>query len=88
MNAGSALHRLAELLGIATEFWDWKHRHTQVPDETTGFTDRILNAAWGGAQLNLREAADLLAAERLESDQVLAEEGAAHGVLPRTRSTA
>lgn len=34
MNAGSALHRLAELLGIATEFWDWKHRHTQVPDET------------------------------------------------------
>lgn len=30
-------------------------RRAQVPDETTGFTDRILNAAWGGAQLNLRE---------------------------------
>jgi len=30
-------------------------RRAQVPAETTGFLDRLLNAAWGGAQLNLRE---------------------------------
>ncbi|MGA0606471.1 hypothetical protein ACO2Q0_10765 [Phenylobacterium sp. VNQ135] len=29
-------------------------RRAQVPAETTGFLDRLLNAAWGGAQLNLR----------------------------------
>mgnify|MGYP001178171674 CR=1 FL=1 len=30
-------------------------RKAQFPDETTGFQDRLLNAAWGAAQLNLRE---------------------------------
>lgn len=30
-------------------------RRAQVPAETTGFLDRVLNAAWGGAQLNLRD---------------------------------
>lgn len=30
-------------------------RRALVPGETTGFLDRLLNAAWGGAQLNLRE---------------------------------
>ena len=30
-------------------------RKARLPDETTGFQDRLLNAAWGGAQLNLRE---------------------------------
>ncbi|MCR5874468.1 hypothetical protein LRS10_09970 [Phenylobacterium sp. J426] len=29
-------------------------RRALVPAETTGFLDRLLNAAWGGAQLNLR----------------------------------
>lgn len=30
-------------------------RRALVPAETTGFRDRLLNAAWGGAQLNLRD---------------------------------
>lgn len=34
MSAHSSLHQLAEILGIATEFWDWKGRHTQVSDDT------------------------------------------------------
>jgi hypothetical protein len=29
-------------------------RRALVPTETTGFLDRLLNAAWGGAQFNLR----------------------------------
>lgn len=34
MSAGSRLLHLAGLLGIATEFWDWKGRHTQVSEDT------------------------------------------------------
>lgn len=34
MTAASSLYALADLLGIATEFWDWKGRHTQVSEET------------------------------------------------------
>lgn len=34
MSAEFDLHTLAERLGIATEFWDWKGRHTQVSDAT------------------------------------------------------
>lgn len=30
-------------------------RRALVPAETTGFLDRLLNAAWGGGQLNLRD---------------------------------
>ncbi|MGC8001145.1 hypothetical protein, partial [Salmonella enterica] len=30
-------------------------RRALVPAETTGFLDRLLNAAWGAAQLNLRQ---------------------------------
>lgn len=30
-------------------------RRALVPTETTGFLDRLLNAAWGGAQVNLRD---------------------------------
>jgi predicted metalloprotease with PDZ domain len=30
-------------------------RRAQVPNETTGFVDRVMNAAWGSAQLNLRD---------------------------------
>lgn len=30
-------------------------RRAQVPGETTGFLDRVMNAAWGAAQLNLRD---------------------------------
>ena len=33
MNA-EKLHQLADRLGVATEFWDWKGRHTLVSDET------------------------------------------------------
>lgn len=34
MSAESSLHTLADLLGVATEFWDWKGRHTQVSQES------------------------------------------------------
>ncbi len=34
MSDESSLYTLAELLGIATEFWDWKGRHTQVSQQT------------------------------------------------------
>lgn len=34
MSLESSLHILADKLGIATEFWDWKGRHTQVAAQT------------------------------------------------------
>ncbi|WP_341729995.1 4-alpha-glucanotransferase [Brooklawnia sp.] len=34
MSHESSLQILAEKLGIATDFWDWKGRHTQIPQHT------------------------------------------------------
>ena len=33
-HAASALHRLAEALSVATEYWDWQGRHQQVSEQT------------------------------------------------------
>ena len=34
MSLESSLYVLAEKLGVTTDFWDWKGRHTQVPQHT------------------------------------------------------
>ncbi len=34
MSLESSLYVLAEKLGVTTDFWDWKGRHTRVPQHT------------------------------------------------------
>jgi len=54
MDLHDSLHRLADVHGIATEFWDWQGRHTLVSNESIA---RVLTAL--GVDVSTPEAAEL-----------------------------
>ena len=94
MSAGPRLFHLAGLLDIATEFWDWKGRHTKVSEDTI-----IKVMAAMGVQATTPEQVEAAIAEHSlkpwrrslppvvvvpEGEQTHVEVHVVHGTLPRS----